>query len=262
MPVLLSSKVVRLALNVASYGPATDVLANAPVKFPKADLRLEVAAFYGKIGQTQQLVDVSNWVSLTCTFKAMGNGGAAPAGDGPTLAEATVLAGAMNPTMTAEQWAALTHQQVAFDFTEAQINNLSVGQVWCVFTALLNTGKVIPVQFGPMEVVEDGYASGGTAAVEAGTAYSKAEALALFALRERNDITARTGGGAGKLDGIITAAGAWPIGQSVRTRSGAGGGREEWILEVGTDAEAATQGLVRPDDYAPLTNECVWRQIL
>lgn len=261
MPILLNSKVVRVALNAASYGDFTDQLTSAAVKFPLADLRLECGVFYGKTNTALSLVDLSNWVSATCTFKALGSNNAAPGGGDANLAQKTVLAAALNAGMTAEQWAALTHQHVAFDFAEAEINNLTVGKVWCVITALLNSGKVIPIQFGTMEVVQDGYASAGTTAPEAGTAYTKAEALALFA-RDRNDITARTGGGAAALDGIVTAAGAVVTGQSVRTLSGAGGGRQEWMLIAATTAEDADAGIVRPDDYDGATNARVWKQIL
>lgn len=183
MSTLLTSKVVRLALNAASFSGFTDQLTNGPVKFPIADLRIEAAAFFGKINTTLALVDISNWVSITCTFKALAASDAPPAGDAANLAQKTVLAAALNGSLTAPQWDALTHQHVAFDFTEAEINNITVGKVWCVFTVLLDTGKVIPIQFGIMEAVQDGYASAGTTAPEAGTAYTKAEALALFPLR-------------------------------------------------------------------------------
>ena len=261
MPILLNSKVVRVAINAASYGNFKDQLTDSEVKFPIADLRIEAGFFYGKPNTAQALVDLANWVSVTCTFKALGASNAAPSGADANLAQRTVLAAALNAGMTAEQWAALTHQHVAFDFTEAEINNIPVGKVWCVFTALLNSGKVIPLQFGTMDAVQDGYASAGTTAPAAGTAYTKAEALALFA-RDRNDITAKTGGAANALDGIVTAAGAVVTGQSVRTLSGAGGGRQEWILIAANTAEDADAGIVRPDDYAPGTNERVWKQIL
>ncbi len=179
MSIQLQSKTVRLALNVASYGAFTDQLTGSGVVFPKADLRLEVAAFIGKLNTQLSLVDISNWVSLTCTFKAPGANNTGPAGNAPTLAQATVLAADLHAALTNEQWNALTHQHAAFDFTEAQINALPA-TVWCVFTALLTSGKSVPVQFGTMSVVEDGYGIADPAAVVDGTAYSKVEANALF----------------------------------------------------------------------------------
>ena len=262
MPILLSSKVVRVPVNVGSSGGFVDQLTNAEPKFPIADLRVEAGFFFGKPNTTLQLVDLSNWTSVTCTLKAMGANNTAPAGNAAALAQVTVLAAALQADMEQADWDALTGYHAAFDFAEAQINNVSVGKVWCVFTALLNSGKVIPLQFSTFEAVQDGYS--GTEAVEAaeGGAYTKAESLALFGLKERNDITARTGGGATALDGIATAAGAWTTGNSIRTRSGALGAREEWILETGVDAEDADAGIVRPDDYNAGTNARVWKQIL
>lgn len=262
MPVLLQSKTVRLALNVASLGSYVDQLAGGAVSIPKADARFEVGVFYHKVNTAKVVVDISNWVSLTCTLKNLGAGGAAPAGSADSIAQRTVLVASMNAGLTVEQWEAITHQHAAFDFAEAEINALTGTEFWCVFTALLDSGKSIPVAFGKMAVVEDGYGIADPAAVVDGTAYTKAEALALFAKRERNTVTARTGGGAAALDGIATAAGAWATGDSVRTRSGAGGGREEWILEAGADAENAGAGIVRPDDFDAGTNARVWKQIL
>jgi hypothetical protein len=262
MSVLLQSKTVRLALNAASLGGFVDQLTGGAVSIPKADARFEVGVFYHRVNTAKVLVDLGNWVSLTCTLKNLGAGGAAPAGSQAAVAERTVLVAAMNAALTVQQWDDVAAQHAAFDFTEAEINAITGAEFWCVFTALLVSGKAIPVAFGKMSVVEDGYGIADPAAVVDGTAFTKAQALALFGLRERNGITARTGGGAAALDGIVTAAGAWATGDSVRTRTGALGGREEWILEAGADAEAPDDGIVRPDDFHAATNARVWRQIL
>lgn len=259
MPILLNSKIVRLAINAASYAGFTDQLTNAPVQFPLADLRIEAGFFYGKVNGALQLVDLSNWVSVTCSLRAPTSNGGAPAGDAANLAQKTVLAAALNPTLTAEQWAAFTHQHVAFDFTEAEINNCPVGNVWCVFTALLASGKVIPLQFGLISAVQDGYASAGTTAAAAGTSYTKAEALALFGTYVPS--TALTGGAAGALDALPTlpaTSGALPTG-SLRSAI-VGGVLSWWQLTAGTAAENAAGGIVRPDDYATTTNEKNWIQ--
>lgn len=180
MPVLLNSKVVRVAVNAGSSGGFIDQLSNSEPKFPIADLRIEAGFFFGKPNTTLQLVDLSNWTSVTCTIKAVGANNSAPAGTAPALAQRTVLAAALQPGMTLSTWDALTGYHAAFDFTEEQMNNLSVGKVWVVFTALLNTGKVVPLQFNLMEAVQDGYS--GTEATEAaeGGAYTRAEADARY----------------------------------------------------------------------------------
>lgn len=181
MAILLNSKVVRVAVNAGSSGGFIDQLTGAEPKFPIADLRIETGFFFGKPNSALQLVDLSNWTSVTCTIKAVAAGNVAPAGSAPALAQRTVLAAALVPGMTQPNWDALTGYHAAFDFTEAQINTLSVGKVWVVFTALLDTGKVVPLQFNLMEAVQDGYS--GTEATEAavGGAYTRTEADARYA---------------------------------------------------------------------------------
>ena len=36
----------------------------------------------------------------------------------------------------------------------------------------------------------------------------------------------------------------------------------QWRLTAGTDADNEASGIVRPDDYAPATNEKVWMRIM
>ena len=208
MSILLTSKTVRVALNAGSYSGFTDQLTSGPIKFPFADLRIETALFYGKINTPLVLVDLSNIVSLTCTVKAVGVGDSAPDPSGPNLMQAVVLAAAFNAALTADQWNSIAGCHVAFDFSEAQVNNIpAAGKVWVVFTALLTSGKVIPIQFGTMEVVQDGYASAGVAPAVENTSYTKAEALALFFGRAPDAATYRiiTDGAGGSLFQIKSA---------------------------------------------------------
>lgn len=194
MSILLTSKTVRVALNAGSYGGFIDQLTNGPVKFPFADLRIEVGLFFGKVNTTLGLVDLSNIVSLTCTVKAPAANGGAPEPATANLMQATVLAAEFDAAMTAEQWAALTGYHVAFDFTEAQVNNIpAAGAVHVVFTALLDSGKVIPIQWGPMEAMEDGYASAGEEPAVQDTAYTKAESNALYASAAVDGTNAKRG---------------------------------------------------------------------
>lgn len=73
----------------------------------------------------------------------------------------------------------------------------------------------------------------------------------------RLDITALTGGGATALDGLPTAGIAPPYLVGIVS----GGALRFYLLTTSTAAEAAP-GIIRPDDYAPVTNEKVWTQVL
>lgn len=258
MSQLLQGKRLRLALNAASYNSFTDQLTGQAVQFPISDLRVEVGLFFGRQNSALELVDLANLASLTMTVKAIGAGNSAPAGDAATLMEAVVLAAAMDATLTAETWADFSKQHAVFEFAEAEVNNLDPGSVWVVFTALLTDGKRVPIQFGAMKVVEDGYAGAGTTPVEAGTAYSKAEADTLFIKQDGGIVphAALTGGSAGALDAIVTADAAVLTGAIAFTL--VAGALGIWELTAGTDAEDAAGGKVRPDDYDGATNARVW----
>jgi len=67
------------------------------------------------------------------------------------------------------------------------------------------------------------------------------------------------GGGATKLDGIATVALSLPI---LALISHATDGIQMWELTAGTSAEDTASGIVRPDDYAAVTNEKIWTQKL
>jgi len=69
-------------------------------------------------------------------------------------------------------------------------------------------------------------------------------------------ITGYTGGGATKLDGLITAGKS-----SLLATIYVDGTLQDWLLLAGTDAENSAGGIVRPDDYAASTNEQVWKWI-
>lgn len=77
-------------------------------------------------------------------------------------------------------------------------------------------------------------------------------------MRVETGITGLIGGGATKLDGLITANGTYPTGICVFIVIG--GIPQIWQLTSGTTAENANNGVVRPDDYAATTNEKVWLQ--
>jgi len=197
---------------------------------------------------------------LSALLKACSSPGQAPAGAAAALAVASTTA--FDNTVDAASWADGTKQHgvLAFSSEQMAFERSTTGH-WLVVVVALTDGKVLTLAAGAVDVMEDGYSSGGSAPVVEGLAYTKAEALALFG-STRNDITARTGGGATALDGIVTAGGAVATGTSVRTLSGASGAREEWLLIAGTTAEAASAGIVRPDDYHGSTNVRIWKQVL
>lgn len=68
-----------------------------------------------------------------------------------------------------------------------------------------------------------------------------------------------TGGGATKLDGLITADGSIPI-NAIRSFVRTGIGYVHYQLVAGTDAEASP-GIIRPDDYHASTNAKVWKSV-
>lgn len=77
-------------------------------------------------------------------------------------------------------------------------------------------------------------------------------------MRVETGITGLTGGGATKLDGLVTANGTYPVGICVFLLIS--GVPQIWQLTSGTTAEDAANGIVRPDDYATSTNQKVWLQ--
>lgn len=82
---------------------------------------------------------------------------------------------------------------------------------------------------------------------------------ALF-VQNRFDLTGFTGGTPSDLDSILTASLA--LGSTVEMVAAAEDIASQWRLTAGTDAENEAGGIVRPDDYAPATNEKVWMRIM
>jgi len=86
------------------------------------------------------------------------------------------------------------------------------------------------------------------------TSASTARVINLFSL------TGLTGGTATDLDSLTTTGtSAYPVGTIVVLSYS--DTAQQWKLRAGTEAEAETGGIVRPDDYATTTNEKVWVQI-
>lgn len=253
----LTTDIIRLRLDVDQKSAPQDAnTSSTPVVWRSSDVAFQLGIFYAAA-----VVDVSNLTSVTLEIKTAGAGTTAADPTASPLASKTVTS--FDNTLDAATWTAGTKQHVAVAFSAEEMNFALGGTEtqWLVISALTAAGKTITLAAGLIQVKEDGYNSAGTAPTIAGTAYTKAESLALFGLTY-NTITARTGGGATALDGLATASDAIATGVSVRTRSGTSGAREEWILTAGTDAENAAAGIVRPDDYNASTNARVWKQIL
>lgn len=66
-------------------------------------------------------------------------------------------------------------------------------------------------------------------------------------------------GGAGNLDGLVTADGRYPLGTVVLLSYGIAA--QMWQLYSGTDASNPPAGVVRPTDYDPSSNAKVWKRI-
>jgi hypothetical protein len=82
---------------------------------------------------------------------------------------------------------------------------------------------------------------------------------ALF-IQNRFDLDDFTGGTPSDLDSIATTDLA--VGTTIEMVAAAEGVVSQWRLTAGTDAENEAGGIVRPDDYAPATNEKVWVRIM
>src|SRR5262245_4340243 len=71
-------------------------------------------------------------------------------------------------------------------------------------------------------------------------------------------ITGLTGGGAGKLDGVITAGTAGPVGSKVGVQIGA----DFFVYELrSSGASESVPAQIRPDDFNLSTNAKVWFQL-
>lgn len=257
---ILTRRRVRLLCTADSFdGPIDTATNKSPKVWLSNAVQFEIVARFGG-----QIVDPSNWAALTVEIKPQGSGpgSVAPAASVAPLATKTVED--FDGTVDDATWADGTkqHALVSFSATEWNFALSGTEKKWLIVSVLTEDGDTITLSAGEIFVVEDGYNNAGAAAEVEGLAYTQAESLALFGNATYNTITSRTGGGATALDGLATAGGAAATGTTVRTRSGAGGGREEWALEAGTDAEDADAGIVRPDDYDGTTNARVWRQIL
>lgn len=94
---------------------------------------------------------------------------------------------------------------------------------------------------------------------DAAASYVETASFLTGAVHPRTEITSLTGGGATALDGIATAANALPTGYTLLLSYSRVG--QWWQLIAGTDAEDASNGIVRPEDYHASTNARIWVQL-
>ncbi len=74
----------------------------------------------------------------------------------------------------------------------------------------------------------------------------------------RQNIVNLTGGGPNALDAIPTVG----LAQGELAIVWLNNQIQFWILVPGSDAEDEAGGIIRPDDYAAITNQCVWKRAL
>lgn len=251
----LATDRIRLRVDADQKTAAKDALRGAtPILWRSSDVVLEVGLFFGGA-----VVDVATLAALTLEIKAPGANNTAPAIDAAPLASKTVTA--FDATLDAATWLDLSkqHASVAFTGTEMSFDLGGLRYQWLVISLLTTAGKVLTVAAGLVDIREAGYDSAGTAPVLTSSAYTKAEARALFGSYLPS--TALTGGAAGALDALPTlpaTEGALLLG-SLRPAI-VGGVLSWWQLTAGTAAENSVGGIVRPDDYATTTNEKNWIQ--
>lgn len=252
----LARRRLRLAANIFAFDEPQDAVLNRAVKlWASNDLAVEIAAFAGTPGATTLIDSVANWSSLTLSLLTPGANNTAPDPATATVRLTKTVTSFSVPAWA--DWQAATAQHATITATGDE-TALPAGKYWLVLSLQTtdSPARTITLLAGLIDIVEDGYNSGGSAPTVANTAYTKAESDARYLPTAR---TALTGGAATALDGEATVG--LTVGTTLRAAvvSGVLGW---WQLQAGTDAENAAGGIVRPDDYATSTNEKVWKQVL
>jgi hypothetical protein len=250
---------VRAKIDVARFNAPVAVGNNTVIQFWKGSpVQFEFRFDYSDV----LITDLTNLDDLTLQIKTLASGSDAPAENATVLASKTITT--FDDTLTTETWndATKAHATIALTGAEA---NLTAGDAWIILAATI-TGIADPVTLaaGKIKIVADGYDSGAGAAPTPSASYLNTEQSdARYPRRGTSaaelllDITALTGGASTALDGIATASLAAPYLVDIIIS----GGRKSYILQTGTDAEAAP-GIIRPDDYHASTNAKVWKQVL
>lgn len=173
---LLTTDRVRLRFDVDQKSAPQNVLTSStPVVWASSSLRFELGAFFNG-----QVVDVSNWESLTIQIKNTSAQGGAPAPADTPLASKTITA--FDNTVDATSWGDLSKQHGIVTFTDEEMAfDVSNANKWLVATVTTAAGAVITLGAGAITVQEDGYNSGGSAPVVDETAWSKSQADARYA---------------------------------------------------------------------------------
>jgi hypothetical protein len=258
MPTLERQR-LRFAGNPLSFAAPQNLLTNATAKlWSGSAAQVEVALLDGTA-----IADISNIDFITFEIKTPGANNAAPAASATPLVQKIVESGDLNAALTTEEWAtkAADKYHALFTLSDAEANH--TGQKWILCYATTVAGNTITLFAGLMEFVADGGPSTTTPDPVTEDAWTKAESDARYQRRgigtpdTRLDITVLTGGTGTALDSIATEDLTPPYLVAVVIT----GTLRFYRLTAGTDAEALP-GTIRPDDYAPSTNEKIWKQVL
>ena len=258
MPLQLVRQRLRLRADERSRLPLLDNYTNAtPKGWVRAATQFEVALASGG-----GLVDVGNLSSVTLE--------ASPYNDrtGPRAFAQTLAGGALDNTLTEATWTDGTRQHALFAFSGSEMNLPLQGapraDYWLVASAVTASGDTLVCGAGKLTMVEDGAFAGAAAAPpNSPVLLTMAQADARYvhpagALNLAPGITAVTGGGPTRLDGLPTSALPDYYGVLVREATL---GLTAWVLEPDTDSESGARSVV-PLDHDPASNARTWRQRL
>jgi len=260
MPSTLDRQRLRVKANPSNFAAPSDVRSNASLQlWSGSAARVEVGVFF----DANEVADVSNLSFITFEIKPTGSGDTAPAPTATPDVQKIIAAAALNAALTTVLWTAgaTTDAHAVFLLSDAETN--FTGNKWALCYATTTAGHTVTLFAGLIAFRADGGPSTTTPNPVVEDAWTKAESDARFGAmgldypRIRLDITALTGGGAGRLDGLATTA--VLVGYMVALRIS---GIPHWyILTAGTDAEASP-GIIRPDDFHASTNAKVWLRYL
>lgn len=175
------TQLIRLELDLADRDGPVDLRTQAtPALWRGSALRFDIGLFLDAA-----LLEVGQLATLTLEVKPLSSAGGAPAPD--TAPEMSRTTATFDTSVDADSWAARSkaHASVAFTADEC---NLAAGRKWLVISATTTAPAqaTVTLAAGPIVVLEDGYASAGTAPVLDNSAYTKAEADARYLLASQD----------------------------------------------------------------------------
>lgn len=261
MPLQLLRQGIRLRADERSRLPLLDQSTNAtPEGWLRAATQFEVALARGG-----SLVDVGNLASVTLEASPYDQRNA------PRVFSRTLAGAALDNTLTEATWADGSGQHALFTFSSAEMNlplqGAARADFWLVVSALTSVGNPLVCGTGRLTMVEDGtFADTPVAPATAGDppvllTVDQADGRYVRPAGTLNlapGITALTGGGPTRLDGLPTLG--LPTYYAVLVRE-TGQGLTAWVLEPDTDSGSGTRQ-VTPIDHNNARNARTWRQRL